>query len=64
MTLDEACKSIGRAVVYDPGHGGRREDGTIVAVVPDHHSARVRYGHNDVSIKLTPLINLTLLGGS
>lgn len=62
MTIDEARVSIGRAVVYDPGYGGKRQDGTIVRV--SERGVHVRYGHNDTSIALTPETSLTLLGGS
>jgi hypothetical protein len=61
MTLAAAREHIGRAVVYDPGHGGALADGTIVRV--GEHYVHVRYGHNDTSIQSTPPERLTLLGG-
>lgn len=61
MTLDEARENIDRVVVYDPGHGGKRMNGTIVRV--GERGVFVRYGHNDTSIALTPETSLTLLGG-
>ena len=32
MTLDEARAHIGAGVIYDPGYGQTKEDGTIVSV--------------------------------
>lgn len=61
MTLDEARKHIGDAVIYDDGHG-MRQDGTIVRV--GERGVYVRYGHNDTSIALTPETSLRLLSSS
>lgn len=58
MNLDTARENIGAAVVYDDGHG-TRQDGTIVRV--GERGVYVRYGHNDISIALTPETNLRLL---
>lgn len=67
VTYEEALGGLGRIVIYDDGHG-TREEGTLVGVsyqygmgVPS--AARVRYSHNDASIKSTPLDKLTFLGG-
>ena len=58
MTLDEARNNIGRAVVYDDGHGPK-QDGTITRV--STHGVFVRYGHNDTSVQLTPADRLAFL---
>ena len=60
LTLTEAQKHIGDAVVYDDGHGAR-EDGTITRVLGPY--VMVRYSHNDNSIKATLPEHLTLLAG-
>lgn len=58
MTLVEARDGVGRAVVYDDGHG-KREDGTIVRVSGNY--VFVRYSHNDSSIQATPADRLEFL---
>lgn len=63
MTFDEAVSGLGRIVIYDPGYGAPREEGTLTAVLLSG-DGRVRYSHNDASIKTTPLDKLTFLGGS
>ena len=62
MNSQEAAHGIGRIVIYDDGYG-TREEGTLVGV-PNNANGRVRYSHNDASIKLTPLDKLSFLGGS
>lgn len=57
MTLEEARNNIGFGVVYDPGHGGAREDGVIIRVT--HLWVMVRYDGNGV--KATHPRDLTLL---
>ena len=31
MTIEEAGEGLGRIVIYDPGYGGKREEGTLAA---------------------------------
>jgi hypothetical protein len=62
VTHEEAVAGIGRIVIYNDGYG-RREEGTLVDMPPIGDNARVRYSHNDCSIKSTPLDKLSFLGG-
>lgn len=58
MTLEQARAHIGDGVVYDPGFGGPKEDGTITGT--SETSVFVRYA-GDVGAKGTRPEDLSLL---
>lgn len=59
MTLDECRESVGKGVVYTPGHGcGASEDGVITSVGDAYVFVRYR---GDSHSKATHPSNLTLL---
>ncbi len=61
--INPTQEDIGRAVVYDPGHG-EGQDGTLVKysdTTPGY--CHVRYGHNDSSTQLTACADLHWFSG-